>query len=216
MATYTKIDEEGLQSERATEAAPNKAAWVSPDPRLLFHLPLDLAVGFVETAKQVLSSDEKSLDSAFAEWGVRRIFSEQCLVVASPGRLLHHGRAGYLRGMPVLVQQRPRWSRPGGGCCPGGSFAKGDRCGRTETYARRYAFQQELMPNEPCIICAGTGIRKPGPHRGAGDPRQGGIKCNSCEGAGYVCAWASHYPFSTENVAAFAAFLRESGGFSIQ
>jgi len=128
MATYTKIDEEGLQSERATEAAPNKAAWVSPDPRLLFHLPLDLAVGFVETAKQVLSSDERSLDSAFAEWGVRRIFSEQCLVVASPGRLLHHGRAGYLRGMPVLVQQRPRWSRPGGGCCPGGSFAKGDRC----------------------------------------------------------------------------------------
>jgi hypothetical protein len=65
MATYTKIDEEGLQSERATEAAPNKAAWVSPDPRLLFHLPLDLAVGFVETAKQVLSNDEKSLDSAF-------------------------------------------------------------------------------------------------------------------------------------------------------
>jgi hypothetical protein len=87
--------------------------------------------------------------------------------------------------------------------------------GRTEAYARRYAFHQELMPNEPCIICAGTGIRKPGPHSGAGDPRQGGIKCNSCEGAGYVCAWASHYPFSTENVAAFAAFLRESGGFSI-
>lgn len=65
MATYTKIDEEGLQSERATEAAPDKAAWVSPDSRLLFHLPLDLAVGFVETAKQVLSSDEKSLDRAF-------------------------------------------------------------------------------------------------------------------------------------------------------
>ena len=65
MATYTKIGEEGLQSGRAAEAAPKKAAWVSPDPRLLFHLPLDLAVGFVETAKQVLSSDEKSLDSAF-------------------------------------------------------------------------------------------------------------------------------------------------------
>ena len=29
-------------------------------------------------------------------------------------------------------------------------------------------------------------------------------------------ARGSHYPFSTENVAAFAAFLRESGGFSIQ
>src|SRR5437660_1487576 len=64
MATYAKIDEEGLPSERATAAAPDKAAWVSPDSRLLFHLPLDLAVGFVETTKQVLSGEAKSLDRA--------------------------------------------------------------------------------------------------------------------------------------------------------
>jgi hypothetical protein len=87
--------------------------------------------------------------------------------------------------------------------------------GRTATYARRYASEQELMPNEPCDICAGTGVRTPGPHRGAGDLREGGIKCNRCQGAGYVRPWASHYPFSTENVAAFVAFLRESGGFEI-
>ena len=87
--------------------------------------------------------------------------------------------------------------------------------GRTKFYARRYASEQELMPNEPCDVCAGTGVRKTGPHRGAGDLREGGIKCNDCQGAGYVCAWASHYPFSTENVAAFAVFLCESGGFSI-
>ena len=60
-ATY----EEGLHRESATEAAPNKAAWVSPNPRQLFHLPLDLAVGFVEVARHVLSGDEKSLDRAF-------------------------------------------------------------------------------------------------------------------------------------------------------
>ncbi len=87
--------------------------------------------------------------------------------------------------------------------------------GRTETYARRYASEQELMPNEPCDICAGTGVRTLGPHRGAGDLREGCIKCNSCQRAGYVRAWATHYPFSTENVAAFVAFLRESGGFAI-
>ena len=38
-ATYRKIEEEGQHWERATEAAPERAAWVSPDPRLLFHLP---------------------------------------------------------------------------------------------------------------------------------------------------------------------------------
>ena len=64
-ATYRKIGEQGPHRERATEVAPDKSAWVSPDPRLLFHLSLDLAAGFVETARQVLSSDEKNLDRAF-------------------------------------------------------------------------------------------------------------------------------------------------------
>ena len=49
----------------------------------------------------------------------------------------------------------------------------------------------------------------------AGDLKEGGIKCNGCQGAGYVRPWASDYPFSTENVTAFVAFLRESGGFVI-
>jgi hypothetical protein len=51
--------------------------------------------------------------------------------------------------------------------------------------------------------------------RSADDLKEGSIKCNKCQGAGYVRPWASHYPFSTENVAAFVAFLRESGGFAI-
>ena len=72
-----------------------------------------------------------------------------------------------------------------------------------------------MMPNETCDICAGTGVRTSGPHRGAGDLKEDGIKCDRCQGAGYVRPWASNYPFSTENVADFAAFLCESGGFVI-
>lgn len=110
--------------------------------------------------------------------------------------------------------------------------------GRTEPYARRYASEREMMPDVPCNICAGTGVRKPPPepkpdadpndpfpdlveefdprkHSGAGDLKEGGIKCNGCDGGGYVRPWASCYPFSTDNVTAFAAFLRESGGFVI-
>jgi hypothetical protein len=62
-AAYKKISEQGPCRESA-EVAPEKSAWVSPDPRLLFHLPLDLAAGFVETARHVLS-DEKNADRAF-------------------------------------------------------------------------------------------------------------------------------------------------------
>jgi hypothetical protein len=89
--------------------------------------------------------------------------------------------------------------------------------GRTETFARGLASAQEQMPDERCDICAGTGIQTPVPLRGAGDLKEDGIKCNKCnkcQGAGFVRSWASHFPFSTENVAAFATFLRESG-FSI-
>ena len=86
---------------------------------------------------------------------------------------------------------------------------------RTENFERWHTSAREMAPNEPCNICAGTGVRTPDPHRDAGDLKEGGIKCNKCQGSGYVRPWASHYPFSTENVAGFIAFLRESGGFSI-
>ncbi len=112
-------------------------------------------------------------------------------------------------------------SNDGDGLDAAGAVALADaleneiRAKRTKDFERRHTSAREMAPNEPCDMCAGTGVRKPGPHRGAGDLKDGGIKCNSCEGAGYVRPWASHYPFSTENVAAFVAFLRESGGFSI-
>ena len=35
--------------------------------------------------------------------------------------------------------------------------------GRTESYARIYQSKQAAMPKEPCIICGGTGTRRPVP-----------------------------------------------------
>jgi hypothetical protein len=96
--------------------------------------------------------------------------------------------------------------------------------GRTETYARRNTSEREMMPNEPCDACAGTGVRNHVRHRGAGENpflhcgvghlKEGG-KCCRCQGTGYIRPWISEYEFSTENVADFVAFLRKSGGFSI-
>jgi hypothetical protein len=83
--------------------------------------------------------------------------------------------------------------------------------GRTETYAQRYATEQGPMPDEPCVFCAQTGVQQPIPHPG-GNLKYRGIKCTWCQGAGYICPSPL---FSTENVTAFIAFLRESGGFSI-
>jgi hypothetical protein len=49
---------------------------------------------------------------------------------------------------------------------------------------------------------------------GAGDMLTG-IECNNCDGNGFVPAFSTYYPFSTDNVRNFVAFLRGCGGFSI-
>lgn len=87
--------------------------------------------------------------------------------------------------------------------------------GRTLTYAARYASRLEMMPNAKCRICAGTGIRKPIPEVGAGDPNAGGLKCNGCSGSGHVRPSETDYPFDVVNVAEFITFLRGCGGFEI-
>jgi hypothetical protein len=86
---------------------------------------------------------------------------------------------------------------------------------RAEPYARRRQSEIEMMPNEPCWLCEGTGTRKPVPDVGAGDLKLGGIKCNGCKGSGYVRPPDDSYRFSVENVIAFIAFLRDCGGFQI-
>ena len=86
--------------------------------------------------------------------------------------------------------------------------------GRTATYERVYASNQERTPNVPCNICAGTGRRLPIPERGAGDVATG-IKCNGCGGEGTVRPYSTMYPFSEENIVNFVRFLRACGGFDI-
>jgi hypothetical protein len=87
--------------------------------------------------------------------------------------------------------------------------------GRTESYARLYNSKQTMMPKEPCEICEGTGTRRPVPNSGAGNPKNGGTRCNGCDGAGFREPWDCNYPFSVEVVQEFTAFLQTSGGFSI-
>jgi hypothetical protein len=65
------------------------------------------------------------------------------------------------------------------------------------------------MPNEPCCLCKGIGILRPpaAGERGASDMLTG-IKCNACDGNGFVPGFLTHYPFSVDNVRNFVAFLR--------
>ncbi len=82
--------------------------------------------------------------------------------------------------------------------------------GQVEQYAQDYAGFLAALPDEPCTTCAGTGKRA-GPHT---DART--LPCNGCEGTGRRPHFATHYPFSAENVREFEVFLRDCGGFSIR
>jgi hypothetical protein len=123
---------------------------------------------------------------------------------------------------PEITSACEYWqSNDGDGLDDGGAIALADALqaeidsGRADAYAQRYTSEQEMRPNEPCNICEATGIRLPTPVAGAGDLAHGGIKCNGCNGSGYVRPSDSEYPFSVENVVEFVAFLRDCGGFEI-
>lgn len=87
--------------------------------------------------------------------------------------------------------------------------------GRCAAHALKRKSAIEMMADEPCWLCEGTGTRGAAPALGAGDPAHGGIRCNGCDGRGFVRPDAASYPFSVENVQKFVAFLRASGGFEI-
>jgi hypothetical protein len=87
--------------------------------------------------------------------------------------------------------------------------------GRTLLYQRRFTWHLEAMPNVSCWLCDGTGTGKPFPGAGAGNPKTDGIKCNMCEGSGFTRPYDPAYRRFVRRVAAFTAFLRECGGFSI-
>jgi len=99
--------------------------------------------------------------------------------------------------------------------------------GRTAQYKKELDEHNATLPREKCEICDGTGIRtdpigvEHGWHIKELDVETQILtgrthgSCNSCHGVGTTENWALHYPFSVENVANFAQFCSESGGFSI-
>jgi len=123
---------------------------------------------------------------------------------------------------PEITARCTYWqSNDGDGLDAQGAVALADKlqaeidAGRCADYARKRTSAIEMMPDEPCWLCDGTGTRAPPPNCGAGDPKNGGIQCNSCLGRGFIRPNAASYPFSVENVGKFVAFLRASGGFKI-
>ena len=78
--------------------------------------------------------------------------------------------------------------------------------GAVRDYQKEYMAQLDALPDQQCSLCNGSGVRSDEFVKGA---------CNACKGAGHVPAWPRHYPFSEENVRAFADFCRDSGGFAI-
>ena len=73
-------------------------------------------------------------------------------------------------------------------------------------YEPEYRKTQEALPDEPCIICHGTGTRNDEVVKGT---------CNSCHGSGTMRPWSTSYPFATEHVEEFVSFLLASNGFEI-
>lgn len=98
--------------------------------------------------------------------------------------------------------------------------------GRTAAYAAIRAAEQDALPDKPCWLCHGSGVRRDAIGVAAGQPDKpieqvGHIRfgqvgwCNGCDGTGRLRPDETHYPFSVENVEKFIAFLRASGGFEI-
>lgn len=78
--------------------------------------------------------------------------------------------------------------------------------GDVAQFEKEYAAGQKALPDERCNLCGGTGRRDDAIVKGT---------CNACDGKGTVRPWATHYPFSEQNVREFVGFCRDSGGFRI-
>src|SRR4029077_11692298 len=114
-----------------------------------------------------------------------------------------HPLAGYCQKVaPEITSACRDWhTNDGDGLDAAGAFALAEalqkeiNANRTDAYARRYASEQEMMPDEPCSSCAGTGTgtgtaeRTPNPFDDDDDLKEGGIKCGRCQGTGYVRPW---------------------------
>lgn len=107
-------------------------------------------------------------------------------------------------------------SNDGDGLNAGDAIALADRlevelvAGRTEAYAAIRQAELDRIPDEPCTICGGTGLRAAPPTVGPGDE-----PCNGCDSKGKRRPFDTYYPFSADNVRKFVEFLRVCGGFEI-
>lgn len=80
------------------------------------------------------------------------------------------------------------------------------KTGAVKKFEEEHTKRLEELPEENCKLCEGTGKRK---------DMEVENGCNACQGNGKVKPFASHYPFSEENVKEFADFCEKSGGFEI-
>jgi hypothetical protein len=92
----------------------------------------------------------------------------------------------------------------------GAVLSRAVESGRVEKDATALKMLQDMAPDEPCRICAGTGYRLPVPACGAGDQ-----PCNGCRATGKVRPATTHYTLHADLVAEFAEFLKDCGGFEI-
>lgn len=93
--------------------------------------------------------------------------------------------------------------------------------GGTERFIEDAEESLKALPDEPCRLCEGTGVRtdaigvqmgqpeKDNPHTG------GKGWCNGCGGKGTIRPWATHYGFDRDHLREFAEFLEHCGGFKV-
>lgn len=128
---------------------------------------------------------------------------------------------------PALTAACEHWhTNDGDGLDAEGARALGEalladvESGRALAYADQHAAALAALPNEPCNLCNGTGLRTDeiGVTYGYDKPRDpatGRGGCNGCAGVGEREHWARSYSFDVEALGNFARFLCDSGGFAI-
>lgn len=80
---------------------------------------------------------------------------------------------------------------------------------------KAYNEAMDALPDEPCELCNGTGVR-PGGKEEFGEAWFNSCHgCNGCMGKGTKRPSSTFYAFDEENVREFAKFCKESGGFKI-
>ena len=121
------------------------------------------------------------------------------------------------KAVPEIASRCRQWhTNDGDGLGDGDSLALAERLdeeiksGRCAEFVRAFEEGKRTAPDEPCEVCDGTGYRQPPPESGAGTQF-----CTACDGLGQRPAGVRSYRLSVEDVEAFAAFLTDCGGFTI-